>query len=74
MTAEVTLPVTHKTEERLIDINEVQRMTGFGTSFLYKAMKENRFPKPLKFHTSSRWVYSQVQGWIEKQIEKAGQK
>lgn len=71
MPAEMTLPATNKTDERLININEVKRMTGFGTSFLYKAMKENRFPKPIKLHTSSRWVYSHVQDWIEKQIEKA---
>ena len=55
--------------ERLLPFTEVKIRTGFGSSFLYQLMKENKFPKPVKIGAASRWRESQVQLWIRAQIE-----
>lgn len=55
--------------ERLLYLAEVEFQTGFKSSFLYQLMKEGKFPKPVKIGTASRWRESEVQQWINNQIE-----
>ena len=55
--------------ERLINLNEVEFQTGFKSSFIYQLIKEGKFPAPVKIGTASRWKLSEIQAWIQAQIE-----
>lgn len=57
--------------ERLLTLQNVEAMTGFKSSFIYAEVKKGNFPKPIKIYTASRWPESEVQNWINQQIEKA---
>lgn len=56
-------------KERLININEVESITGFKSSYLYSKIQKGEFPQPVKIGTASRWLESQVLTWIHAQIE-----
>ncbi len=55
--------------ERLLPLPEVKSRTGFGSSFIYQLIKEEKFPKPVKIGSASRWRESEIQQWIRDQIE-----
>lgn len=55
--------------ERLLPLPEVESRSGFKSSFIYQLIKENKFPAPVKIGNASRWRESEVQAWIQAQIE-----
>ena len=57
------------TQERLINLDEVERVTGFRSSYIYASIQKSKFPKPLKIGNASRWRESEVQQWSHAQIE-----
>lgn len=53
-------------EERFIRLNEVLTICGKSRSSLYEAIKEGKFPAPIKLQgRSSAWVRSEIQQWIQ---------
>jgi prophage regulatory protein len=50
--------------ERLIKLPEVVKLTGLCKARIYALVKEDRFPKFVKFGASSLWVASEVDSWI----------
>ena len=53
------------TDDRLLTRAEVERRCGLGRSALYRAMREGRFPEPLRIGPKSvRWLLSEVEQWI----------
>ena len=51
--------------DRLVTRAEVERRVGLGRSALYRAMREGRFPEPLRVGPKSvRWLLSEVEKWI----------
>ena len=51
--------------DRLLTRAEVEARTGLGRSALYRAMREGRFPEPLRVGPKSvRWLLSEVEQWI----------
>ena len=51
--------------DRLVTRAEVERRVGLGRSALYRAMREGRFPEPLRVGPKSvRWLLSKVENWI----------
>ena len=57
--------------ERLLRLKEVQDRVGLCGSHIYNLIRENRFPAPIKLLGSRRsaWVESEIDAWINKQIE-----
>lgn len=55
--------------ERLINLDEVEIQIGFKSSFIYSRIQKGKFPSPVKIGTASRWRESEIQAWIEKQIQ-----
>lgn len=54
--------------ERIIRLPQVVAMVGLKKSAIYKKIKLEEFPKPIKLGThASGWLESDVQGWIMKQ-------
>lgn len=58
------------TPEKLLPLDEVERRTGFKSSFIYKQIRNKAFPPPVKIGNASRWPESQVDAWVLAQIEK----
>ena len=55
--------------ETLINIASVMQKTGFGRSFLYGEISENRFPVAIKIGPkASRWVLSEIEQWIADRV------
>ena len=58
-------------EVQLDDINFVKLQTGYkSTTSIYTLMCEKGFPRPINCgFNSKRWIHTEVQDWIKKQIE-----
>jgi prophage regulatory protein len=50
--------------EKFLTINEVTKIVGFKKSTIYKFIKNNGFPRPVKIGKSSRWLLSDINKWI----------
>lgn len=57
------------TEKRLIPLPEVTRLTGLRHSAIYERMARGDFPRAVKLGSSSRWLLSEVEAWIDAQVE-----
>jgi prophage regulatory protein len=54
---------------RMIRLPEVMALTGMKKSFIYSAMRENRFPKNIKLGARCRaWLESDIQEWINRHL------
>jgi len=51
-----------------ISRSEVERITGMSRSWIYQAMAENNFPRPVCASASRRWILAEVQAWMQKKI------
>jgi prophage regulatory protein len=52
-----------------ISRSEVERITGMSRSWIYQAMDENNFPRPVPCtNASRRWILGEVQAWMQKKI------
>lgn len=56
-------------ERRLIRLAEVQKRTALWRSSIYAKVAEGTFPKPVKSGSSSAWVGTKVQAWIDADIQ-----
>ncbi|WP_370557378.1 AlpA family transcriptional regulator [Edwardsiella tarda] len=53
----------------LIRLSEVQRRTGYSKAWIYRLLKENRFPQSVKIGARSiAFVESEVDDWINQRI------
>jgi predicted DNA-binding transcriptional regulator AlpA len=61
---------TTQDSERLLPLSEVMRRTSKGRSAIYAAIrcKPPRFPLPVKDGISTRWVESEIDGYIRSRI------
>ena len=58
------------TEKRLLPLSEVTRLTGLKRTAIHERMARNDFPRPVKLgKTTTRWVLSEVETWIDRQIQ-----
>lgn len=55
--------------KKIIRLPQVKEMVGLGTTAIYDKMKKGEFPKQIKLGRLSGWVESEVQEWINKQIQ-----
>ena len=54
--------------DRLLRRPEVEQIVGLRTSSLYKAIREGRFPRPVKVTPAiARWRLSEINEWLEAQ-------
>jgi prophage regulatory protein len=53
---------------RLIDLREVERLSGRRRSGIYAGVVAGEFPRPIKDGARSRWVESEVLAWIAARI------
>lgn len=54
--------------DKLLKLPEVCELVGLKRPTIYKYIKTEGFPKPIKIGSrASRWSYAQIMEWIEKQ-------
>lgn len=59
--------------DRLIVLEEVERITGLKKSSLYRLMGQGQFPGPVRVGPKSvRWPESHVLGWVQRKISESG--
>lgn len=58
--------------KRILRLPEVQKMTGLSRSTIYLRVAQGNFPKQILLGGRAMgWPEDEIEGWIEKQIEKA---
>lgn len=55
-------------EDKLVDMTFITSYSGMTDKWFYKLIQQGRFPKPIKMGRSSRWLKSEVEEWLAKQI------
>ncbi|EHH7740659.1 MULTISPECIES: helix-turn-helix transcriptional regulator [Enterobacteriaceae] len=56
--------------QSLIRLSEVQKRTGYSKAWIYRLLKEKRFPQSVKIGSRSiAFVESEVDEWINQRIE-----
>lgn len=56
------------TEKRLLPLSEVTRLTGLKRSAIYERIARKDFPPVVKLGTTSRWLLSEVEAWIDAKV------
>jgi len=60
------------TDERLIRLDEVERLTGLRRAHIYGLARKDKFPRPLKIGArASAWQFSLVSQWVADRIRNA---
>lgn len=62
--------MTADNQPRLLRVEEVSEKVGLAKSTIFKLARVGKFPKQIKLTAqSSAWVESEINTWINKQIE-----
>lgn len=70
MSAAERLPENfHDADDELMELDEVLVFIRMSTAFIYKEIKAERFPKPIKQGRRSFWLRSEVRAWRQARIE-----
>ncbi len=64
---------TAVTPTRLLRRAEVLARVGMAKSTLYLRISAGKFPKPVHLGSSVRWVESEIDSWIQDQMEQRDQ-
>lgn len=54
--------------DKMVDMAFITEFTGLSDKWFYKLISEGQFPKPIKMGRSSRWLESEVKGWVVERI------
>jgi len=55
--------------QSLIRLSEVQRRTGYSKAWIYRLLKESRFPQSVKIGSRAiAFVESEIDEWIDQRI------
>lgn len=54
--------------DQFIDMKFITKLTGLTDKWFYKLIQDGKFPKPIKFGRSSRWLKSEIERWLQTQI------
>ncbi|SET23711.1 helix-turn-helix transcriptional regulator [Thorsellia anophelis] len=57
--------------DQLVDMKFITAFTGLTDKWFYKLIQDGEFPKPIKMGRSSRWLKSEVEGWLIEKINKS---
>lgn len=57
--------------ERMLKLKDVIDQVGYGKTAIYKRVKDGTFPAPVNVGYASRWLESEIQEWIAKQVAAA---
>lgn len=55
--------------DKFVDMVFITELTGMSDKWFYKLAQEGKFPNPVKFGRSSRWIEREVKEWLEERIK-----
>ncbi|MBS6123860.1 MAG: AlpA family phage regulatory protein [Veillonella sp.] len=55
-------------KDRFVDMVFITELTNMSDKWFYKMAQQGKFPKPVKFGRSSRWIEREVKEWLEARI------
>ncbi|MDH4867569.1 MULTISPECIES: helix-turn-helix transcriptional regulator [Alcaligenes] len=58
-------------EDQFVDMTFMTQYTGLTDKWFYKLIQEGKFPRPVKFGRSSRWLKSELEAWIHERIQES---
>lgn len=58
-------------EDRFVSMQFITEMTDLSDKWFYKMVQQGKFPKPVKFGRSSRWIEREVKEWLEARINES---
>jgi len=56
-------------EDQFVDMAFITQYIGLTDKWFYKQIQEGKFPKPVKFGRSSRWLKSRLEAWVQDRIQ-----
>lgn len=56
-------------EDQFVDMAFMTRFTGLTDKWFYKLIQEGKFPRPVKFGRSSRWLQSELEAWVQERVK-----
>ncbi|HHQ6539164.1 TPA: helix-turn-helix transcriptional regulator [Serratia fonticola] len=59
--------------DKMVDMAFITEFTGLSDKWFYQLISEGKFPKPIKMGRSSRWLYSEVEVWVQERINQSRQ-
>ncbi|WP_340617828.1 helix-turn-helix transcriptional regulator [Xenorhabdus entomophaga] len=63
------MPTITTPKESFIRLPEVQRRTGYSKAWIYRLIKEDKFPKQVKIGPRSvAFIESEIDGWVDQRI------
>lgn len=54
--------------DKMVDMVFITEYTGLSNKWFYKLIQTGEFPKPIKLGSSSRWLKSDVENWVQQRI------
>ena len=57
--------------DQFVGMAFITQYTGLTDKWFYKLIQEGKFPRPVKFGRSSRWLKSEVEAWIHERIQES---
>lgn len=55
--------------KRFIKLDQVKQMTSLSRAAIYKRIAHGTFPPQVKLGTTSVWLESEVEGWIQSKVD-----
>ncbi len=56
-------------EDQFVDMAFMTCFTGLTDKWFYKLIQEGKFPRPVKFGRSSRWLRSEIEAWVQERVK-----
>ena len=66
--AKINVPLI---EDQFVGMAFMTQYTGLTDKWFYKLIQEGKFPPPVKFGRSSRWLKSEMEAWIQARIQES---
>lgn len=63
--APTTFPATARGDARLLSLEQVIERVSLSKSAIYARIADGKFPGPIKVNSSSRWIQSELDEWME---------
>ena len=57
--------------DKFVDMVFITKLPKLSDKWFYKMIQEGKFPKPVKFGRSSRWIEREVKEWLEARINES---
>ena len=58
-------------KDRFVDMVFITELTNLSDKWFYKMAQQGKFPKPVKFGRSSRWIEREVKEWLEARVNES---